>query len=235
MKRKARVRKKKPPRRRAADTGIIEELKDQLSDDHLRGLLDGSGIAAEVVADRGYRTATSKAQLRRLGFSDHQCNVPALIMPFHDIDGEIRTYHLRPDRPRIGKNGRPTKYEMPQGSRMTLDVHPWIHQKGWLRDPRRRLFVTEGIKKADSAVSRALCCVALAGTWCWRGANEQGGKTALADWESIALNERDVYIVFDSDVMTKSSVYGALVRLKGFLERRGARVTFPRFGGHGVK
>ncbi|MBW3628871.1 MAG: DUF3854 domain-containing protein, partial [Gemmatimonadetes bacterium] len=48
--------------------------------------------------------------------------------------------------------------------------------------------------------------------------------TALADWESVALNERRVYIVFDSDVMEKSAVYGALARLKLLLEARRATV-----------
>ena len=35
---------------------------------------------------------------------------------------------------------------------------------------------------------------------------------------------RTVNIVFDSDVMTKEKVHAALVRLKGFLESRGASV-----------
>ena len=46
---------------------------------------------------------------------------------------------------------------------------------------------------------------------------------ALPDWERVALNARDVYIVFDSDVTTKSQVQGALRRLRGFLAQRGAR------------
>ena len=51
-----------------------------------------------------------------------------------------------------------------------------------------------------------------------------GGKTALAAWESIALNDRDVCVVFDSDVATKAEVAGALRRLQSFLEGRGAKV-----------
>ena len=40
-------------------------------------------------------------------------------------------------------------------------------------------------------------------------ANEHGGKTALPDWEQVALNDgRDVYAVFDSDVMTKPGGVG---------------------------
>ena len=48
-------------------------------------------------------------------------------------------------------------------------------------------------------MSKGLCCIALLGVWSWRETNEHGGKTALPDWELIALNGRDVYITFDSD------------------------------------
>jgi hypothetical protein len=73
-------------------------------------------------------------------------------------------------------------------------------------------------------VSQGLCTISLLGVWSWRGSNEHGGKTALSDWESIALNERQVYLAFDSDVMTKPSVHLALSRLKAFLESRHAKV-----------
>jgi hypothetical protein len=42
----------------------------------------------------------------------------------------------------------------------------------------------------------------------------------LPEWEYVALNNRQVYIVFDSDVMLKQEVYAALARLKAFLEGR---------------
>jgi hypothetical protein len=100
---------------------------------------------------------------------------------------------------------------------LVLDVPPIA--RPWLRDPGRPLFITEGARKADAGVSIGLCCIALLGVWGWRGTNDLGGRTALPDWESIALKDRDVYIVFDSDVMTSPSVYQALNRLKAFLER----------------
>jgi Domain of unknown function (DUF3854) len=68
--------------------------------------------------------------------------------------------------------------------------------------------------------------VALLGVWNWRGSNSEGGKTALAIWESVALKDRTVYIAFDSDVMLKPAVNDALVRLGAFLKRRGANVAY---------
>lgn len=65
-----------------------------------------------------------------------------------------------------------------------------------------------------------------AGVFRWRGTNAQRGKTALPDWEQIALNGRDVVLAFDSDAMTKASVRAALERAGRFLQQRGACVRY---------
>jgi len=44
------------------------------------------------------------------------------------------------------------------------------------------------------------------------------------DWDYIAFDEREVRIVFDSDVMTKRQVRAALDRLTAHLQRKGAKV-----------
>jgi hypothetical protein len=194
--------------------------QSRMSRSHRRMLFEESGIGARVAVRRGYRTVTTKAELERLGFGRSQRNVPALLIPIYGPTGEIVLYQSRPDSPRIGKRGRPVKYETPTGAGMALDVHPFCREL--LKNPGVPLFVTEGIKKDNALVSRGLCTVALIGVWNWRGTNEHGGKMALPEWESVALNGRKVYIVFDSDVMEKREVYAALCRLKNFLESRGA-------------
>jgi hypothetical protein len=176
-----------------------------------------SSIVPKVIEARGYRTVETKAELETLGFGRAQRKVPGLLLPIYTPGGEISLYQFRSDEPRI-KDRKPVKYETPGGSRMALDVHPFAREK--LGDPSVPLFVTEGIKKGDALVSRGLCAIALIGVWNWRGTNEHGGKTALPEWEGVALNDREVYIVFDSDVMLKEEVYAALVRLKAFLEVR---------------
>ncbi len=193
-----------------------------LHDHHRTMLTEESGIHPDLVSARGYHTVSDAAELKRLGFSPKQQNVPALVIPIFSPTGEVKLYQSRPDAPRLDDKGKPVKYETPAGSRMALDVHPLA--KGKLADPHMPLFVTEGIKKGDALVSHGLCAVGLIGVWNWRGTNEQGGKTALPEWEFIALNDRPVYIVFDSDVMSKKEVAGALVRLKAMLEHKGAKV-----------
>ena len=95
-----------------------------------------------------------------------------------------------------------------------------------LRDPAIPLWITEGVRKGDAAVSIDLCCIALLGVWNFRGTNDRGGKTALAHWEAVALNGREVFIAFDSDVMLKPTVHAALARLGRFLRGRHAVVRY---------
>jgi hypothetical protein len=201
---------------------MTEINRTSLAPRHRAALVEGSAITPGVVEARGYRTIETGTELGKLGFGRAQRNVPGLLIPVWGTAGSIATYQLRPDKPRPKKNGKPVKYETPAGSRMALDVHPMAREH--LDDPCVPLFVTEGIRKGDALVSKELCAVALIGVWNWRGTNAKGGKVALPEWEDVALKRREVFVVFDSDVMLKPEVHAALSRLKGFLETRGAKV-----------
>lgn len=194
-----------------------------------------SGLAPAVIAARGYWTATTKRELADLGFAPAQRRVPALVLPIHGVYGEVVFHQIRPDVPRHGADGRAIKYDTPRKSQMVLDVPPPV--RALLGDPSVPLFVTEGVKKGDALAAYDVCAVALLGVWNWRGSNAHGGSTVLADWETVALKARRVYIVFDSDVMTKPGVYQALVRLKAVLEARHADVALLYLppGAHGSK
>ncbi len=218
-----------PDRLRALAEGDDEPLLalygDGLAPQHARLLLD-SAVAPHVAAVRGYTTVPHAAALERLGFSKSQRNAPALVVPVWSVHGERVTYQARPDTPRV-KDGKPLKYETPAGATLVLDVPRAVRRD--IGNPTVPLFITEGARKADAAASAGLCCVALLGVWSWRGTNQWGGKTVLPDWEGVAFKDtagvgREVYIAFDSDVMTKPAVFLALTRLKPYLESRGAVV-----------
>jgi hypothetical protein len=194
----------------------------EIAGNHRKMLVRESRLVRKVIRRRGYRTVRTKAELERLGFGRAQRNVPGLLIPIYGPSGDRVLYQYRPDDPRI-RDGKTVKYETPSAARMALDIHPLVRDR--LDDPTSPLFVTEGVKKADALVSRGICAVGLIGVWNWRGTNAHGGKTALPEWEQIALNGRLAYIVFDSDVMLKKEVYAALVRLKAFLESRNAKVA----------
>jgi hypothetical protein len=184
---------------------------DPLSSVHSHMLAVASGISPAVIAARGYRSVTVKTRLRELGFSAAQCLTPGLLLPVWNISGEIATYQFRPDQPRISPQGKPVKYETRQGSTMVLDVSPLIRER--VMDPRVPLLITEGIRKADAAISHGGCCVALLGVWNWRGKDQHGTTRMLPEFERIPLRDRAVSLVFDSDLLEKSSVAQALIRL----------------------
>jgi hypothetical protein len=184
-------------------------------------LLRSSGISEEVTQARGYWSATAPQELERLFGGTQRKLVPALVIPTLDVRGEMRFCQLRPDSPRVVK-GRTCKYELPWRANMVLDVPPAARDA--LGDPKVPLVVTEGARKADSAVSAGLCAIDLVGVWTWRGRNGHDGLTVLSDWEYIALNAREVFLAFDSDAMTKREVHSALERLWRLLSDRGARV-----------
>jgi len=210
------------------ETNSLNE-KYMLSDEHLKMLREGSGISEDAIASRGYRTVTDARELEHYGFSRDQRRVPGLLMPVHCTDGTNSLHSYRPDNPREIRSGKGKdykhkilKYELPQGQGVRLDCPPACLSQ--LGNPQIPLWITEGQKKADALASRNQCVIALLDLWNFNGKNSFGGTTFLADWGYIALKDRDVRIVFDSDVMTKTQVRQALDRLKEHLERKGAHV-----------
>ena len=186
-------------------------------------LIRESAISEQVAVARGYRSVTEKRELNGL-FGPVQQRTPGLLIPLHDVYGERRSYQLRPDDPRVGKDGKQIKYETPRGLKMMLDCPP--STLGHVRDPKVTLWVTEGVRKADALASVGLRAIALLGVDCWRGTNEMNGKTTLEDWFGVALNGRKVVVCFDSDAFEKPAVHSATERLGRWLETRGAELAF---------
>jgi hypothetical protein len=119
-----------------------------------------------LILRRGYYSARTKAELAELGFPERQRRAPALVIPMYSPAGELVTHQLRPDAPRKDDKGKPMKYETPAGSAIHLDVHP--SQTKHVGDASVPLWITEGVKKADSLASRGECVIALQGVWCWK-------------------------------------------------------------------
>jgi Domain of unknown function (DUF3854) len=220
--------------------GAAPEGADALLPHHRRMLEVPSGISPAIIRGRGYQSihgAESYAQLRLLGFAHVQCRLaPGLLVPILDRRGAPVQYQFRPDTPRThGRSGKPIKYETVAGRGMRLNFG--VEPAAALADPAVPLVVTEGVKKGDCLRTHGYCVVVLAGVWNWRGSNAAGGRVALPGWEDVALNGREVFLVFDSDVATKRPVRQALDRLRGLLASRGARVRvveLPQDGGDKV-
>src|SRR5215470_2104855 len=95
-----------------------------LSAEHGKTLREESGIANEVIQARGYRTVTDVKELSGLGFSKRQLRVPGLLLPLRATDGTQPFCVYRPDTPRVGKDGKIIKYELPKNSGVRLDCPP---------------------------------------------------------------------------------------------------------------
>ena len=150
-----------------------------------------------------------------LGFESYQALTPGLLIPLHDMFGNVSSYQYRPDNPRRDAEGELVKCETREGYRQVLDANPILGER--LRDPREPLIVTEGARKADAAISQGYVAVALSGVWCWRK-----DRVQLPEWEDIKLYGREVYVAFDSDVRSKPHVLTALKGICEFLYERGA-------------
>ena len=204
-----------------------------LSASHQNVLLSESAISPGVIEARGYRTIEDTTELRELGFETYQCRA-GLLIPGWCTDGLNGFYVLRPDNPRVveqkkkGKlpdgtyRNKVIKYEFPKGHSMRLDCPPASYSM--LGDPSEPLWITEGQKKADALASLGLCALAVLGVNNWRGKNNDGGLTSLADWHEVALNNRNVIIAFDSDVMEKYEVQQALKQFRKWLDYKNANV-----------
>jgi len=207
------------------------DTPNELSDRHRRVLEKGSAIAPEVIAARGYCTATRRADVPHV-LSAWQRR-PGLVVPTYSPDGVTHGYQLRPDRPIRRKDGKAPKYETPHGSRIALDVNPLMLEE--VRAGEDVLWITEGAKKVDSLASRGLPAVGFTGVWNFAVPGTKGTEP-LPCWQHVRLGGRTVTIVYDADARTNPDVQEALRRLVVMLEGLGAAVLvvyLPAVGGDG--
>jgi len=201
---------------------VFSEAIPALLTEHFRHLNEGSGIIADVIRERGYRSLLGKSELEKLGFTPAQQRSPGILIPLWSVDGKEAGYQFRPDHPRTNARGKPVKYESPAGSSNRLDCPP--RGQKMLGNPQIPLWITEGSKKADALASRGACAISVTGVWGFKGKNQFGGITFLADWDYIALKGRMIYLAFDSDIVSKELVKKALEHIGEHLKRKGAMV-----------
>jgi len=169
-----------------------------------------------------------REQLKAMGFptwaAREDSYFPMLWLPKWSPRGVRNAGQVKPWRPVPNREGKPMKYASARGA-TGLDVHPrWTADRGqidptlvpWIQDPERPLWITEGVKKADSLTSRDVCTVALDGVFNWRN-----GHATLGDWEDVKLRGREVYICFDADTTEKPAVQQAMIRLGRWLRYKG--------------
>jgi hypothetical protein len=159
---------------------------------------------------------------------------PCLAIPFCDAEGRPTGYcRLKPDKPHVGKHGRPVEYESPKGSSRL----PYFPPKtlAALKDRSCPLLITEGELKAAKAAQEGFPCIGLVGVYGWQKkqprdetGNPVGEKELIDGLASVAWEERTVYLCFDSAVHDNLNALRALAELAKVLTKRKARVWMAR-------
>ena len=141
----------------------MSEYNTALSQDHLKMLTEGSGIALDVIEERGYRTSTGLSELKSLSITvSRDTDVHGLLLPLHTVEGKPGTaYHLKDDRSipfvvyradrGLGPDGNRRAIPHPTDQPPRLDCPPRCQPL--LKNPAVPLWVTEGQKKADALAS----------------------------------------------------------------------------------
>lgn len=157
---------------------------------------------------------------------------------------KAREYRLRRDHPELEyKEGQPrerNKYLSPPGRSNLLYFVPGTAPED-LADTNVPIVVTEGEKKAlalhrlSLETEQSFLVIGLAGVWGWRGVIGKetavdGSRTpvkgVIGDFDHIAWDNRAVYIVFDSNVHTNTSVATARRQLAQELCNREAKTFY---------
>lgn len=195
-------------------------MTGRLSAEHIAEL-NGSRISRELIDGRGYCTVDTdwREQLIDMGCPAWAVReddaFPGLVIPMYDAKtGAYIGYQFKPRVPQLppGRD-KPVKYVSPKGMSNRLDTHPAVREL--VLDGTRPLWITEGMKKADSIASLGFAAVGLTGVWNWR----REDKT-LAEWEDIPLRGRTVVVCFDSDALTNPQVRHAMNRLVAWLRKK---------------
>jgi len=190
-----------------------------LSREH-QAVLRSRAVSPAVAKARGYKS--SPAIDAGSAYSRGIWGKTALMIPVRKHDGTVAYQVARPDVPRAPE-GKTVKYENPRRCRICLDVP--FPCRAVLQDPAVALFITEGPIKADALASAGYCVIAVSGVWGWKRRESPTAESLpLPDFDAFPLAGRVVYIVFDSDMMTKEGVRLACQRLAAFLTERGAAV-----------
>ena len=197
---------------------------------HHRQQLEASGLTAETIEAAGIYSGQSYPALAHM-LNWHKYppkHGPAIVFPYRDPDGTLNGYRkVKPDNPRR-RGKKPVKYEAPRGERIRAYLPPDTCR---VLDEGCRIFVTEGEKKALCLTQSGFHAIGLSGV---DGGFKPQSAALLPELES-ANWDRDVYIVFDSDIAENPQIQLAESKLAAALTARGATVQCVRIPDIGEK
>lgn len=169
--------------------------------------LASSGIDIPTAKKLGYKhlSADATAQL------GHKA-VQSLLIPYYTLQGKqtkfYRIRYLQSTLKGIFKQTtkKDQRYDQPTGMTTELYIPPLLDWGKYLKT-NSPLWITEGELKAACATTRGYPTIALGGVWNF--CSRKKGVQLLPIFDELALEGRDVYIVYDSDSISNPLVLQA--------------------------
>jgi hypothetical protein len=202
------------------------------------------GITQETVSDNRIEVCTrvlARDYRLRLEFDQwhtgplHEIIKESIWFSCRDQNTNIHSWIVRPFPTLTRPDGAEVKFLTPKGG----NGYPFIPQKTWeVKDKSNKpLVITEGPCKALAALQAGGFPIAVNGVW--MATTNNGGATQLHQVliENFAFLGRPVFIAFDADYATNSSVRQALIRTVVLVHKAGAEVkllTWPASDGKGL-
>lgn len=202
-----------PLRSQALDVyQLLRLLQSRPPAEHHLADLRASGLSDETIRAAGICSATADEAIA-LGFHSS----PAMVIPYPQHAGYVR---IKPDDPRLDRNGKPVKYETRRGGVNHLYIPPNsdLQIRGLGARPEQ-IVITEGEKKALKADQEGFVVIGVPGVWGWKSENG-----ALLELHQVPWQGCQAIIIFDSDVTAKPDIKEATSALSAHLRARGAAV-----------
>lgn len=212
----------------SGDRPVPHGKKSHLEKNHHEELY-ASGLSDEAIAACGYRSVNAKQAKQLTGYE-----LSGLLIPYLDINGEPyptkdgHFYRLKPKWPKTDKDEDKPKYLTPKEA----GCRPYFSRLvDWVKVASKTsidVSITEGEKKSDSGCAHGIVTIGLAGVYAWLDKCDRNTWETLSEsrplpeLDEIEWRGRRVNLIFDSDIIQKIGVQGALARLADWLIKKGA-------------
>lgn len=158
-----------------------------------------------------------------------------ILLPYYDIKGKktkfFRYRYLKQPKltgfKALALMKKPMRYSQPGNTINELYLPPVIDWQAVASDPIVPILITEGeFKSWCGCLHTQYPCIGLGGVWCWKASKK--GIQMLEGFEQFQWDQRQVYIVYDSDSVTNPMVMQAENALAKALTSLGAEPHIVR-------
>jgi len=147
-------------------------------------------------------------------------------IPYFDINGKLigfsRYRYIGKKKGFKSKEVKPQRYSQKRDTDSHLYFPPLVKWTDIAKDVSKSIIITEGEKKAAKSCKEGLPTIGLGGVWSFM--SKRSNKEVIDDFLSIEWREREVSLLFDSDLATNENVKKALNKLAVQLTKLGAIV-----------